>query len=114
MSCVCTSRIQQGMGMMSGLCSRLIMSIVLLSGFASPSLTAFLYNIRSYRPGLPFFHWGDLDAGGLRILAHLRRRLGRVIPLGMDIETFEQSSLYARPLTSNERESLGVLLSEPK
>ncbi len=83
-------------------------------GFASPSLTAFLYNIRNYRPELPFFHWGDLDAGGLRILAHLRRRLGRVIPLGMDIETFEQSSRYAQPLTSNDRESLGVLLSEPE
>jgi hypothetical protein len=83
-------------------------------GFASPSLTAFLYNIRDYRPGLPFFHWGDLDAGGLRILAHLRRRLGRVIPLGMDIETFEQRSCYAQPLTSNDRESLGVLLSEPE
>ncbi|HLI05366.1 MAG TPA: Wadjet anti-phage system protein JetD domain-containing protein [Ktedonobacteraceae bacterium] len=83
-------------------------------GFASPSLTAFLYNIRDYRPGLPFFHWGDLDAGGLRILAHLRRRLGRVIPLGMDIATFEQRSCYAQPLTSNDRESLGVLLSEPE
>jgi hypothetical protein len=32
----------------------------------------------------------------------------------MDIETFEQSSLYAQPLTSNDRESLGVLLGEPK
>lgn len=83
-------------------------------GFASPSLTAFLYNICNYRPGLPFFHWGDLDAGGLRILAHLRRRLGRVIPLGMDAETFEQSRLHAQPLASNDRESLGTLLNDPQ
>lgn len=80
-------------------------------GFASPGLTAFLGKIRIYRPALPFFHWGDVDAGGLRILAHLRRQLGRVIPLGMDIETFKQASLYAQPLTSSDRESLAILLN---
>lgn len=81
-------------------------------GFASPSLTTFLRGIRAHRPDLPFYHWGDMDAGGLRILAHLRRQLGHIVPLGMDEQTFEKCSLYAQPLTLSDRENLKNLLTE--
>jgi hypothetical protein len=86
--------------------------IIHTGGFASPSLLTFLLSIRAHRPDLPFFHWGDLDAGGLRILAHLRRQIGHVISIGMDEETFEKERLYAQPLTPNDKENLMTLLTE--
>lgn len=88
------------------------MIVVHTGGFASPSLTTFLRSIRISKPNLPFFHWGDIDAGGLRILAHLRRQLGYIIPLGMDEETFEKGSLYAQPLTSADKDNFVSLLVE--
>jgi hypothetical protein len=81
-------------------------------GFASPSLTTFLRSIRACRPDLPYFHWGDIDAGGLRILAHLRRQLGHILPLGMDEETVKKGAIYAQPLTPSDKESLRNLLTE--
>jgi hypothetical protein len=87
--------------------------LVFTGGFASPALLTLLSKIRTYRPALPFWHWGDLDAGGLRILAHLRRHLGNVLPLGMNIETFERYRAHAQPLTASDRISLDALVADP-
>ena len=87
--------------------------IIVCTSFASPALVAFLSRISAFRPDLPFVHWGDLDAGGLRILAHLRQHLGTVLPLGMDVETFEAYRTYAQPLTANDRASFNALLADP-
>jgi hypothetical protein len=87
--------------------------VVFTSGFPSPALTSFLARIRAYRPDLPFLHWGDMDAGGFKILAHLRRRLGTVLPLGMDIETFETYRTYAQPLEADDKSNLSTLLADP-
>ncbi|MBV9689143.1 MAG: hypothetical protein JO202_05460 [Ktedonobacteraceae bacterium] len=62
---------------------------------------------------LRIFVCGILDAGGLRILAHLRRRLGNILPLGMNIETFERYRAYAQPPTANDRASLDALVADP-
>lgn len=82
-------------------------------GFASPSVLAFLQTLRNYSPNLPFFHWGDLDVGGLRILAHMRKALGQVVPLGMDEATFTLHRTYARPLSASERGALVELRVAP-
>lgn len=82
---------------------------VFTSGFASPTVISFLQTIRGSRPDLPFYHWGDLDAGGLRILAHLRKHLGEVSPLAMDVGAFDAHCRHAKPLGLNERESLKQL-----
>ncbi|MBV9708839.1 MAG: DUF2399 domain-containing protein [Chloroflexi bacterium] len=87
--------------------------LVFTGGFASPALLTLLSKIRTHRPALPFWHWGDLDAGGLRILAHLRRHLGNILPLGMNIETFERYRAHAQPLTANDRASLDALVADP-
>lgn len=86
--------------------------VVCTWGFASPSLIALLATIRQARPDLPFFHWGDLDPGGLRILHHLRSRLGKVGPLAMDGPTFEAHRPMARPLTKNDHAALTLLQEE--
>lgn len=57
---------------------------VYLGGFLDRSRRAFLSMIRRYaaggktpdQGGVRFFHWGDIDAYGLRILVHLRQATG--------------------------------------
>jgi len=86
---------------------------IYIGGFASPAALGLLKQIRAARPSTPFFHWGDLDAGGLRILAHLREQVGAVRPLAMDAETFEAHRAQAQPLTAGDREALQRLRALP-
>ena len=81
-------------------------------GFASPALIGMLRKIRAGRPELPFFHWGDLDVGGLRILAHLRKNLGEVEPLAMNDSVCNLYLGRSQPLNANEREGLTQLRAE--
>jgi hypothetical protein len=80
--------------------------LVFTAGFASPTVVRLLQAIRAVAPSIQFWHWGDMDVGGLRILAHLRRHLETVRPLAMDSRTFERHRIHAQPLTQRERDSL--------
>ncbi len=82
-------------------------------GFASPTVIGLLRAIKAAAPDIPLWHWGDLDAGGLRILAHLRAKLGDVAALAMNPETFEAYVAAAQPLTAGDRESLRELCAHP-
>lgn len=49
---------------------------------------------------LPFYHWGDIDAGGYDILRHLRRETGlQVQPWRMDSKTLSDNRDLAHPLS---------------
>lgn len=78
-------------------------------GFASPTVITLLRLIHTSRPDLQFFHWGDMDVGGLRILAHLREKFGDIKPLAMDVETFDSHYKQTQSLNKNEREGLRQL-----
>ncbi|MFV9506825.1 MAG: Wadjet anti-phage system protein JetD domain-containing protein [Oscillochloridaceae bacterium umkhey_bin13] len=78
-------------------------------GFASPSLIGLLRTVRSYAPTIKLWHWGDLDAGGLRILAHLRRQIGPVAALAMDAATLVHYQAASQPLTAGDRRALEEL-----
>ncbi len=80
-----------------------------VGGFASPTAVELLRAIRAARPDLPLLHWGDLDAGGLRILAHLRRQIGPVAALAMDPAIFAAHRALAQPLTAADRSALAAL-----
>ncbi len=82
---------------------------IFTGGFASPTIISLLRGVRAARPDLAFFHWGDLDVGGLRILAHLRKSIGDIEPLAMDVATFDAHRKHAQPLGRNEREGLTQL-----
>lgn len=82
---------------------------IFTGGFASPTVIALLQSIRTAQPNLPFCHWGDLDAGGFRILLHLRKQLGEVKSLAMNEDTFAQHQRRAQPLTANDRVGLTTL-----
>lgn len=88
--------------------------VIFTSGFACSGLIIFLSKIRAFRPDLPFLHWGNVDARGLHILAHLRSHIRNVQSLGMDIETFEASRAYAQPLTAGDQTNLRSLIANPQ
>jgi len=87
---------------------------VYTGGFASPSVTALLGQIKQVSPGARFFHWGDCDAGGLRILAHLRTSPGiQIGALAMNAELIQEHQYATQPLTPNDRSSLTQLRAMP-
>jgi hypothetical protein len=83
--------------------------LIYTGGFASPSLIDLLGRIRSAHPNLLHYHWGDLDAGGLAILLHLRNRLGPVQTLAMDTASFSAHQGFAQALTQSDRKRLTEL-----
>jgi hypothetical protein len=87
--------------------------VIYTGGFASPTVIRLLRAVRELNPALPLFHWGDLDAGGLRILAHLRSQLGDIVPLAMDTATFHAHRGQAQPLTTSDRAALTKLETHP-
>jgi hypothetical protein len=87
--------------------------VIYTGGFASPTLIRLLRAVRAARPDLPLLHWGDLDAGGLRILAHLREHAGTVAPLAMNVAIFDAFRAYAQPLTPTDRTALAALRAHP-
>jgi Uncharacterized protein conserved in bacteria C-term(DUF2220) len=82
-------------------------------GFASPTVTTLLRRLREHQPLQRFYHWGDLDAGGFRILAHLRSAAGAITPIAMDAATFDAFHMHAQPLSEAESAALRGLQSYP-
>lgn len=75
--------------------------IVLSNGFPSRTTLAFLMRLDRLLPAsVPFLHWGDVDAGGLRILRHMDSRLSRPVaphhmPLGAEwARTADEMAAY--------------------
>jgi Uncharacterized protein conserved in bacteria C-term(DUF2220) len=81
--------------------------LVFSGGFASPAVISLLRSL-----SLPLYHWGDIDVGGLRILAHLRGQLGVVEAVFMDSLVLENNATVLS-LSEKERENLAVLREEP-
>ena len=88
--------------------------VIFTDGFACSGLIIFLSKLRALRPDLPFFHWGNIDARGLHVLAHLRSHLPNVQTLGMDIATFETYRGSAQPLTPGDQTNLRSLIASPQ
>lgn len=86
---------------------------VYTGGFAGPATLAFLRAVQAAAPVLRWYHWGDLDPAGLRILAHLRSYLGHVQPLAMDSATLERHRRHAQTLSARERGVLKQLRQHP-
>jgi len=84
-----------------------------IGGFAGPATLQLLRAVAAACPNAVFYHWGDIDPGGLRILAHLRTHLRHVQPLAMDVATFEQYRRHAQPLTQRDRATLKSMQAQP-
>jgi hypothetical protein len=88
--------------------------IVLCShGQANWAMVRLLRMLAEAAPGLPLYHWGDLDRFGVLILRSLRRRSGLPIePLWMEADTFRRALPAGLPLPAGEREEIDLLLRQ--
>lgn len=86
--------------------------IIYLGGYhneARRNLLKSLYKI--YNSLSEFYHFRDIDVGGLRILNHLRTKIGIDIkPLMMNKETLIMNQKYCKILTSNDIKVLKDML----
>lgn len=85
---------------------------VLTGGFPSRAVLRLVRDLA--RLGLPVFHWGDLDAGGLEILAYLRREVGPVTALAMGAKELEAFRDACRPLPDGDRRRLERVRERPE
>lgn len=77
--------------------------LIYLAGFHSPTKRIFLEKLRDYldsqSTAVEYYHWGDLDYGGIQIFHHLQRKVfTHLKPLHMDIETYHANVSYGEPL----------------
>lgn len=83
------------------------MFLIYLGGFHNRIRRDFIKKIHRQNPGVAFYHFGDIDAGGFYILEHLRRQTGiDFIPFKMDLETLKKYQDYAKKLTENDQDRL--------
>lgn len=85
--------------------------VVYVAGFPTPALVRALATIRE-ATGAELRHWGDADAGGLRIWWYLRSRLGPVALFRTTAAWLRTEGHAGRPLTNDERAALHRLRAQ--
>ncbi|MBS6954953.1 MAG: DUF2399 domain-containing protein [Enterocloster asparagiformis] len=82
-------------------------------GFFSPKERRFLRRAAALAgPGVEFFHWSDMDYGGIRIYRFMKEKVfERVKPLNMDAASYEKYRLAGAgiPLEEDKRRKLAEL-----
>jgi hypothetical protein len=75
-------------------------AVVYTSGFPPPPVRQLVSQMASMWPDVPFFHWGDVDAGGLLIADSIRNAAGRPVKLHLMTPALaERNGRKHRPLT---------------
>ncbi|MDD4493168.1 MAG: DUF2220 family protein [Eubacteriales bacterium] len=86
------------------------MFLIYLGGFHNRVRREFIKKIYQQNPDIPFFHFGDIDAGGFYIFEHLKNQTGiDFLPYKMDLETLKKHRDYSKKLTENDRDRLNRL-----
>ena len=81
--------------------------VIYLGGFHNHTKRALIGKLYKTYPELKFFHFGDIDAGGIYIIKHLREKTGiKIQPYKMDIETLKDNKECWKKLTDNDRKRL--------
>lgn len=88
--------------------------VIYLGGYHNSIRREFLKKLYEYNSAIEFYHWGDIDLGGFRILNHLRKKTG--IPVKsylMDVETLKKYFEYCKPIENKSYlDSLRELISK--
>lgn len=78
--------------------------IIYLGGYHNQARREFLQLLYQYAPHLDYYHFGDIDAGGIYIFEHLKEKTHIPFqPLWMDIKTLKEYHQQTIPLTKNDR-----------
>lgn len=89
--------------------------VIYLGGFHNTIRRRFLSNIYSSNKNIPFYHWGDIDLGGFRILNHLRNKTRIPFkPYRMDLETLKHFKRYAMKIDGSYQNKLKNSLNKPE
>lgn len=83
---------------------------IYLGGFHNSVKRELLNKISKYDANIEFYHFGDIDAGGLYIFEDLVAKTGiQFTPYLMDIMTLERYKLFWMKLTQNDKKRLEKL-----
>lgn len=84
--------------------------MIYLGGFAASAKVELLRKLKEICYDTVFYHFGDIDAGGIRIFLDLRRRTGIDFhPMHMGVQELKRYEKHARDLTAADRAALSVL-----
>ena len=84
--------------------------VIYLGGFHNSIKRDFIRLVEKCNPKTVFKHFGDIDAGGIYILEHLKRKTGiNFIPYNMDIYTLEKNKDHWINLTENDKNRLSLI-----
>lgn len=89
--------------------------LIYLGGYHNAVRRKLLQKLYRVFPDAEYFHFGDIDVGGFEIYRDLCDRTGISFrPYRMGICELKQYELYAKKLTANDQQRLGVLLENKK
>lgn len=89
--------------------------IIYLGGFHNRTRRALLTKLYNVFPKADYYHFGDIDCGGFKILVDLIQKTGIPFsPFKMDTETLLQYKAYGKPITQNDQKELERLLNDPQ
>lgn len=81
--------------------------LIYLGGYHNGARRALLMRIDETYKSIPFYHWGDIDCGGLKIFKDLVDKTHIPFqPLYMDTETLINYEAYGKALTLRDQENL--------
>ncbi|MDA8212562.1 MAG: DUF2220 family protein [Clostridia bacterium] len=88
--------------------------LICLGGFAGPIKRKFLNRLGAFSGDLvEYYHWGDLDYGGLQIFRHLQKNCWpRLQPLRMDEETYVAFVKFGEVFSERQGQKLRGLLEK--
>lgn len=85
--------------------------VIYLGGFHNTVRREFIKKLYSQNPHKQYYHFGDIDVGGFRILEHLKSKTKVPFkPYHMDTDTLVQFKKFSKKLTQNDRINLERLL----
>lgn len=86
-------------------------AIIYLGGYHNKVRRDLLKKIKASNSEITYYHFGDIDVGGYKILNNLRNKTGiNFKAYNMDASTLEKYKDYARELTSNDRSEIEKML----
>lgn len=84
-------------------------------GYISSAMAMFLKKLYSFKTSLRFYHFGDIDRGGINIYLDIIAKTGiKFNTYKMDIETLKEYQSYAKSLTRKDKENLISLIKNAK
>ena len=87
--------------------------VIYLGGFHNSVKRDFIKKVFAENASKSYMHFGDIDAGGLYILKHLRNKTGiHFFPMNMNVQTLEQYKSSLKTLTAEDRNRLEHFLDD--